>query len=219
MKKPLRQTCLLINQELSILYDACIEDTSFTIASAFAFKKKAEYDDDDELFEVIYSYQDVLSPLFHATIANPSFLLTALQNTNIFEEGLIEEISELFSMKEESDSFTSSPFNPYGEEDIKIIYDEFYRHLLKALRLRFILKDIVEGMMEYGLESYQLTEQEKLHPLPLPLEDVDTMDLEKVKKEVNALLLEPVHDYEDEMDNQKGLAALCVLLEKYKGEN
>ena len=114
--------------------------------------------------------------------------------------------------------FSSSLFNPYTE-DLDYQKAELYRRLLRTLRLRFILKDIQDGIEEYGLEPYKVESSDQINPLRLPFIDSDTIDIDSVKEEVMHLLSYVIQDTEDDIDNLKNLSALCVSFDKIKGEN
>ena len=218
MKNQLRKMCLLIDQELSILYENCLNDVALTMAYGLAFEVKDSLKDDDELYQHIFSIQHVLSPFLLSAKPYSNDLNFAMENAFVFYPALEEEINRVASYKNDSYLFSSSLFNPYTE-DLDYQKAELYRRLLRTLRLRFILKDIQDGIEEYGLEPYKVESSDQINPLRLPFIDSDTMDIDSVKEEVMHLLSYGIQDTEDDIDNLKNLSALCVSFDKIKGEN
>ena len=219
MKNQHRKICLLIDQELSILYENCLNDVALTMAYGLAFEVKDSLEDDDELYKHISSIQHVLSPFLLSSKPYSNDLNSALESAFVFYPALQEEINAIASYKNDSYLFSTSTFNPYTEEEIDYQKEELYRRLLRTLRLRFILKDIQDGIEEYGLEPYKTEPSDQINPLRLPFEDCDTMNINSVKEEVMHLLSYVIQDTEDDIDNLKNLSALCVSFDKIKGEN
>ncbi len=203
-----------MNQELSILYERCLEDICLTVAVGWVYQKETdELLDDDTLFSTIQSYEDVLHPLVQK--ADSETLLVSLRNTHLFEEALLKEIDNLLSYREESRNFSDSVFSPYGVEDRSYLSMELRIRIIETLRVRYILKDIQDGIQEYGFDSFRVdgldTEEN------LPLKEIADMSEEEIRKECSTLLQYCIHDDEEEVDNLKNLAALCIAADQYKG--
>ena len=218
MNKQLRKTFLLANQELSILCDSCLDDIAFLLGYRFAFENKENYDDDDKLFDAVSSVQSVISPLIQSSVPHSESLQISLRSSDIIPEELIDDIDQVLTYKEESNR-TSSIFLPESKDDIPELLDEMYRKILFILRTRFIIKDIEDGIEEYGLDAYLVHPEDRFQPMESPYDDIDTMPFDEVRKQMFHLLSFAVNDFEDEIDNQKSLTALCVAIEKIKGEN
>ena len=218
MKNQFRKTCLLLSQELSILYENCLNDVSLTIAYSLAFQFKDHYEDEDELYNNVTSIHAVLSPLISTMVPYSSAFSDAIENSNVIDLALEEEINTVLTYKKEIENFTSSVFNPYVEDDVNCLKELFYRRLLRTLRVRFILKDIREGIEEYGLDAYKTCFEDSINMLPLPLDNPDTMDFNDVMKETKHLLSYEIQDTMDDIDNLKNLSALCVSFDQIKGE-
>lgn len=208
-----------MNQELSILCDNCLDDVAFLMAYTFAYQaKKEEEEEDDELFDVFSKLQCVLTPLIQSAVPHSEALRVSLRSSDIFTEEFIDDIYTIITYKDELNR-TSLMTIPNSKEDIPEILDEAYRKILFIMRTRFIIKDIEDGIEEYGVDAYLVHPEDRFKPTESPLEDIDSMPFSKVKKQMFHLLSFAVNDYEDEIDNQKSLTALCVAFEKYKGEN
>ncbi len=219
MNKQLRKTFLLMNQELSILCDECLDDVAFLIAYSFACKaRKDDEEEVEEIFDSFSNLQDVISPLIQSAVPHSESLRISLRNSGLFSEELIDDIDTVLTYKNEL-SLTSQMIIPYSKEDLPEILDEAYRKILFIMRTRFIIKDIADGIEEYGVEAYEVTPQDRFDPIPSPLDDIDSMSFDEVRKQMFHLLSFAVNDFEDEIENQKSLTALCVAFEKYKGEN
>ncbi len=218
MNKQLRKTFLLANQELSILSDNCLDDVAFLLGYGFAFRKEDSYNSDDELFDAISSIQSVLSPLIQSALPHSESLRTSLRNSDIISEELIDDIDQVLTYKEEC-SKAPSLLIPESKEDVPEILDELYRKILFIMRTRFIIKDIEDGIEEYGLDAYLVHPEDRFLPIESPWDDIDSMPFDEVRKQMFHLLSFSVNDFEDEIDNQKSLTALCVTFEKIKGEN
>ncbi len=219
MNKQLRKTFLLMNQELSILCDECLDDVAFLLAYSFACKaRKDDEEEVEEIFDSFSNLQDVISPLIQSAVPHSESLRISLRNSGLFSEELIDGIDTVLTYKNEL-SLTSQMIIPYSKEDLPEILDEAYRKILFIMRTRFIIKDIADGIEEYGVEAYEVTPQDRFDPIPSPLDDIDSMPFDEVRKQMFHLLSFAVNDFEDEIENQKSLTALCVAFEKYKGEN
>lgn len=218
MNKQLRKTFLLANQELSILCENCLDDIAFLISYSSVFQIKESYDSDDEQFNAISSIHDVVSPLITSAVPHSEPFRIALRNSGVIEEQLLDDIDQILTYKEEC-SRSSSLLLPETEDDVIELRDEFFRKVLFIMRTRFIIKDIEDGIEEYGAEAYQVHVEDRFNPLPSPLDDIDSLPIDIVKSQMFHLLSFSVNDFEDEIDNQKSLTALCIAFEKYKGEN
>ncbi len=218
MNKQLRKTFLLANQELSILCENCLDDIAFLISYSSVFQIKESYDSDDEQFNAISSIHDVVSPLITSAVPHSEPFRIALRNSGVIEEQLLDDIDQILTYKEEC-SRSSSLLLPETDDDVIELRDEFFRKVLFIMRARFIIKDIEDGIEEYGVEAYQVHVEDRFNPLPSPLDDIDSLPIDIVKSQMFHLLSFSVNDFEDEIDNQKSLTALCIAFEKYKGEN
>lgn len=166
------------------------------------------------LFSAIQSYEDVLYPLCQK--ADKDTLLCSLRNSHLFEEALLKNIDNILSYRDEAHNFSGGVFSPYGEEDFSYLSMELRIRILETLRIRYILKDIQDGIQDYGLDAYQIEDTDN-EEKELPLKSVSEMSEKEIEKECSTLLKYCIHDDEEEIDNLKNLAALCVAADHYKG--
>lgn len=220
MTLKIRNIKLIMNQELIIAYDSLLDDLSFTLSIASIFKGKDDLDEDercsDENIESVYSMHSILSPILRESKPNSPSFFQAVRSSEVIEEELLEKINEVLAYKDEKKTIALSVFDPYSD-DLDECIREFYQELLLVLRLRFILKDIAEGIQEYGVEPYKVPDNNMQERNKFPFEEIESLTDDKLKEEVNHLLELPIHDWEEEKDDRTSLITLSIALERIKG--
>lgn len=207
-----------MNQELLIAYDSLLKE----LALLLSFKIEAEGKDDinpeerynDDSYNRIFNYRDMILPVFLHVQPNDEDFLELLYSSEIIEESLIQQINTILSFKKEQKDIVTSPFNPY-EGTLKEAIAIFDQRLLYVLRVKFILKDIQEGIENYDLESYKVMQNSQSKDVLFT--EIETMKFQDRYHEIMSYLSQYDVDLDEEtLQDQKALSALSILL--HKGE-
>lgn len=217
-----RDLVSLLNQYLQRSYQGVLDSLSFTLSIYQAFKDKDSLPEDQRLNEesedAVYNSQEMLNPLISELKPHSSLLNQLALETGILPAALVEDINMVLEYKEEGDNLATSAFSPYttDKEDQKDAMDEFLYRLVMAHRVKSWVKEIGDGILQYGAESYQVPLDDKPDGINI-LEGLEEMNTKQLFQELPDYLI-PDADDSDETQSDKSYEAYLLkkLLPYYK---
>lgn len=213
-----RNLLLLMNQELAIAYESVLNDLAFTLAVSQALAGKdalsAEEKITEETADEVRREKDVLFPLFDRLSGRDGTLSRSLENSRIFPAPLIEGLAALYDFREETRTVRDSFLSPYPDEegDLAEAALIYLQRLLYSYRIRSWMKDIAEGIEQYGNAAYTVPEDEKADGEDY-LEGTDKLSYEETKKELGIYLSKQEDDDEHEKSDKADQLALLVVID------
>ncbi len=218
-----RELILLLNQRLLQIYQNTLDSFGYLLSIHTAFLGCEEAEEEKRFTEsreaLVYQVQSLLSPLLrHLRPDDPALQEIALE-TGVIPAALVKDLRLVLTFKEESESSLSSPFSPYLEtkEDQKDALDEALYRLVLTHRVWSWCKDIGDGMLEYGTESYEVPESDSEDGKNI-LDGLDELEPEGMFKELTSYLIPDEEDSEEQSQDKEFEASLIKrMIPYYKG--
>jgi hypothetical protein len=217
-----RDIVFLMNQELLVSYQSLINDLSFSLGVFQVMLGKDNLTVDQKITEEaskqVSQIQSIVLPLLKGMKYNEPNFFEALSNASIYPVNLLTDINNVLGYQEESQNIDESLFDPYDNSlaSFRDETKEFLYRLVSVYRLKFWLKDITEGLEQYGIKPYQVDETDGPNGVDI-LQGMDDLSFDDLLKELSHYLVVTLDDENDAQQDKTNLIAVITVIKKLVG--
>ena len=218
-----RDIIFLMNQELLVNYQSLSNDLAFSMAVFSIMLGKDELPVEkkitDESSANVSRMQSMIFPLISNTPYNDEDFIESLTNTKVYPLNLVDDLNEAISCQNQSQDLDPALFDPYDQDldCFKEEVQEFLKRLVMIYRLRFWLKDITEGIEQYGVVAYTVPDDDNDSAADI-LAGLEEETHQSLLTELSHYLVTTLEDEDDEKADKINLVSVITVIKKLTGE-